>query len=190
MTSSPLGTAGSGTTITSGAALDLNGFTLGTAEPLTIRGTGISLGGSLTNTSATDVTYSGLLTLGANSTIVINAGDINITNPGTITGAFNLTIDGTGNGNLISILGTAAGALIKNGLGTWTISGANTYTGVTTINAGTLKIGASTSALGTVAGLTTVVSGAVLDLNGFNVSTAEPLTINGDRNFRKWCFDQ
>ena len=123
--------------------------------------------------------HSGLLTLGASSTIVINAGDINITNPGTITGAFNLTLDGTGNGNLISILGTATGTLIKNGLGTWTISGANTYTGVTTINAGTLKIGASTSVLGTVAGITTVVSGAVLDLNGFSISTAEPLTING-----------
>ena len=179
VTNSPLGTAGNGTSITSGAALDLNGYTMGTAEPLTVRGTGISLSGSLMNSSATDVTYSGLLTLGAASTIVVNAGDINITNPGTILGTFNLTLDGMGNGSLSSIMGNSSGTVVKNGSGTWTLSGANTYTGATTINAGTFKIGASTTVLGATAGSTTVANGAVLDLNGFSIATAEPLTING-----------
>ena len=148
-TNTPLGTAGSGTSITSGAVLDLNGYTLGTAEALTLKGTGISGGGALTNNSATNVTYSGLLTLGAASSIVVNAGDINITNPGTISGAtFALTLSGSGNGSLTSIIGTTSGTVTKSGAGTWTLSGASTYTGATTINAGTLKLGASTSVLG------------------------------------------
>ena len=69
-TNTPLGTTGTGTTVTGGAVLDLNGFTLGTAEPLTLNGTGIANGGALTNSSATAVTYSGLITLGSASSIV------------------------------------------------------------------------------------------------------------------------
>jgi autotransporter-associated beta strand protein len=58
-TNTPLGTTAAGTTVSSGAVLDLNGFTLGTAEALTLNGTGISSGGALTNSSATGVSYSG-----------------------------------------------------------------------------------------------------------------------------------
>ena len=178
-TNTPLGTTDAGTSITSGAVLDLNGFTLGTAEALTLKGTGILNGGALTNSSANNVNYDGLITLGAASSVVVNAGDINITNPGTITGAFALTLNGSGNGSLTSIIGTTSGTVTKSGAGTWTLSGASTYTGATTISAGTLKLGASTSVLGTTAGITTVTNGAVLDLNGFTLSTAEPLTLNG-----------
>jgi hypothetical protein len=39
-TNTPLGTTGAGTTVSSGAALDLNGYSLGTAEALTLNGTG------------------------------------------------------------------------------------------------------------------------------------------------------
>ncbi|NLF72045.1 MAG: hypothetical protein GX575_23680, partial [Candidatus Anammoximicrobium sp.] len=69
-------------------------------------------------------------------------------------------------------------ALTKIGSGTLTLSGANTYSGVTTISAGTLRLG-SVSALGVadVVG-TTVASGAVLDLNGKAVGL-EPITLNG-----------
>ena len=53
-TNTPLGTTGAGTSVTAGAALDLNGFTLGTAEALTLNGTGLtaSPAGALTNTGA------------------------------------------------------------------------------------------------------------------------------------------
>ncbi len=172
-TNTPLGTNAAGTTVSAtGAALDLNGFTLGTAEALTLNGTGVSSGGALTNSSATTATYSGLLTLGSASSIVASSGNILLSNAGTITGAgFGLTLDGTATGSsLASILGTGAGTLTKAGSGTWTLSGANTYTGATAVNAGTLKAG-STQAFGVNSAVTLAnVSGAALDITGFNNS--------------------
>jgi autotransporter-associated beta strand protein len=179
-TNTPLGTAAAGTSVTFGAALDLNGFSLATAEALTLEGDGVAFGGALTNSSSTAATYAGLLTLGFSSSIVAGNGDILLTNAGTITGAgFGLTLGGTATGStLASILGTTTGTLTKSGTGTWLLSGANTFRGATTISAGTLKLG-STSALGTAAGATSVTSGAALDLNGFTLGTAEALTLNG-----------
>jgi autotransporter-associated beta strand protein len=184
-TNTPLGTTGAGTSVTAGAALDLNGFTLGTAEGLTLNGTGISSGGALTNSSATGATYSGLIALGSTGvSIVTNAGDINLSNVGTITGSgFALTLGGTGNGSLSSIIGTAAGTLTKSGTGTWTLSGSSTYTGLTTISAGILKLGAAgvspNTPLGTTGAGTSVSAGGAIDLNGFTLATAEALTLNG-----------
>ena len=182
----PLGTVAAGTTVATGAALDLNGFTLGTAEALTLNGTGISSGGALTNSSATAASYSGLITLGSISSIVTDAGDINLTHPGTITGpTFSLLLGGSGNGSLASILGTGGGWLVKFGTGTWTVSGNSIYTGLTTISAGTLKLGAAGSGTDTPLGQagvgsgTSVTLGAALDLNGFTLATAEELTLNG-----------
>ena len=184
-TNSPLGTVGGITSVASGAALDLNGVTLGTAESLTIRGTGVSSGGALTNSSGTDVTYSGLLTLGAPSTVKASSGNISLSNTGTITGSgFTLTLDGSATGSsMASALATGTGGLRKFGTGTWTVSGASSYTGATTISGGTLKLGAAgdgtNSPLGTVGGITSVASGAALDLNGVTLGTAESLTIRG-----------
>ena len=183
-TNTPLGTIAGATSVTSGAALDLNGFTLGTAEPLTLNGTGLLAAGALTNSAAGAVSYSGLITLGGAASIASGAGVISITNPGTITGAgFGLTLGGTTGGTLASIIGTTTGTLTKAGTGTWTLSGESTFTGLTTISGGTLKLGATGTApntpLGTIAGATSITTGAVLDLNGFTLATAEPLTING-----------
>jgi autotransporter-associated beta strand protein len=184
-TNTPLGTAGNGTTVASGFSLDLNGYSLGTSEALTISGTGISTRGALMNTSSNAVTYSGLITLGAAASIYADYGTMTLSNTGSMTGTgFALTLRGAGNGSLATQINTStAGSLVKNDLGTWTISGDGNYTGVTTITAGTLKLGAAGGAtnnpFGTVGGATTVASGAILDLNGFTPGTAEPLTISG-----------
>ena len=99
----------------------------------------------MTNSSATAATYSGLITLGSASSIVANNGNIVLSNAGTITGAgFGLTLDGTNTASsLASIIGTTTGTLTKNGTGTWTLGGASTLTGLTTVNAGTLTAGVS-----------------------------------------------
>ena len=188
-TNSPLGTTAAATTVALGSRLDLNGFNLGIAEPLTLNGVGYGLGdfasGALINSSGSSVTYSGLITLGTTGVLIkADSGNISLTAAGTISGAtFALTLGGTGTATLSSIIGTTTGTVTKIGTGTWTLSGQNTYTGATTINMGTLKLGVSGGAtntpLGTTGAGTTVASGAVLDFNGFTVGTAEALTING-----------
>jgi len=178
-----LGTTASGTTVSSGATLQIQGGITVGAEALTIRGTGASgATGALENVSGTN-NYGGLVTLGAASTISSDtAGDtLNLTNTGTITGAtFGLTLTGDGNGSISSIIGTTTGTLTKNGFGTWTLLGSNTYTGATTINSGILNIQKATG-LGTTAGGVTVNSGATLQIQsvvGITVG-AEALTLNG-----------
>ena len=170
---SPLGTIATGTTVSgTGAALDLGGFTLATAEPLTLKGTGIASGGALLNSGGA-ATYSGLITLGATSSIVAD-NNIILSNTGTITGSgFGLTLDGSATGSSVdSIIGTVAGTVTKAGSGTWTLSRANTYTGATTVSAGTLAITGSLGATvvsvnagtlagnGNIGGSVTIASGA------------------------------
>ena len=188
-TNSPLGTNVGATTVATGSRLDLNGFNLGIAEPLTLNGVGYGLGdfasGALMNSSGTDVTFTGLITLGAASTIMVDSGNISLTAAGTIGGnTFGLVLGGTGTGSLASIIGTTSGTVTKIGTGTWTLSGISTYTGTTAVNNGTLKLGANSagptnSVLGTTGGITTVHSGGALDFNGFTLDIAEGITING-----------
>ncbi|WP_404366091.1 autotransporter-associated beta strand repeat-containing protein [Sphingomonas sp. MMS24-J45] len=72
---------------------------------------------------------------------------------------------------------TGTGNLIQRGTGTLTLSGANTYAGLTTVERGTL-VAASNGALGSSAGGTLVQDGATLVVNG-GVFNSEAITING-----------
>jgi fibronectin-binding autotransporter adhesin len=69
-----------------------------------------------------------------------------------------LTLTGVGNG-LIGKAIPGAGGLTKRGTGTWTLSGANTYSGTTSVESGTLLVD------GSIADKTTV-SGGLLGGNG------------------------
>ena len=187
-TNSPLGTTAGATTIAIGSRLDLNGFNLGIAEPITLNGVGYGLGdfasGALMNSSVSNVTFTGLITLGSTALVKADYGDIDLTASGTITGdTFGLILGGSGNGTVASIIGTTTGTLTKRNSGTWTVSGQNTYTGVTNVNLGTLKLGANGGAtntpLGTNGAGTIVSTGAVLDFNTYTIPTTEALTING-----------
>src|SRR4029453_10918226 len=126
---SALGATTTGTTVSSGATLQLQGsISVGTETP-TVSGAGAAgENGALVNVSGTN-NYGGLLTLGAASTISSNSGTLNLTNTGTITGSgLNLTLTGSGIGSISSVIGTGTGTVTKNGSGQWTLSGANTYT--------------------------------------------------------------
>jgi autotransporter-associated beta strand protein len=68
--------------------------------------------------------------------------------------------------------------LIKNGFGTLVLSGNNTYSGDTSINAGTLIITTNNGLGKDNGGIVTVNGGATLDL--YNVAVgAKPITLNG-----------
>ncbi len=98
--------------------------------------------------------------------------------------AATLTLTGTGNGTLGSVLANGVGALslAKTGTGTWSLDATNTYTGTTTVSAGTLIVN---GALGS--GAVTVASGAELSMGAGSTllfSTAGPTaTSNGTMTF-------
>lgn len=71
---------------------------------------------------------------------------------------------------------SGAGSLIKVGSGTLTLTGANSYTGNTTVNAGTLELAQPTLALGSTV---SVSSGATLRLNFATTNRVAALVLNG-----------
>jgi fibronectin-binding autotransporter adhesin len=85
------------------------------------------------------------------------------------TGTF--TIGNTTNSTFSGVLENSYGTLVKQGTGSLTLSGANTYSGLTTINAGAL-IAAHDTALGTSTYGNTIASGAALQLQG-NINLTE-----------------
>ena len=111
-----------------------------------------------------------------------NAGSPNantITISGAITNTGGITFDGAGT-NAIT-LGTGvisgAGGITYGGSYIVTASGANTYTGGTTINT-RLKIG-NAKALGGNTSAASVTNGGALDLNGTTMTNTNALTLNG-----------
>ena len=118
------------------------------------------------------------LQLAAPQTIMEIYSGTTLTISGTIDTSGNLlTVDGTGNTSLSGVI-SGAGGVTKNGPGTLSLSGTNTYGGLTTANAGILAITGFGTPLGSAAVGTVVNSGATLQSSGI-VTTAEPLTLNG-----------
>ena len=175
-----LGTTAGTTTIASGAALEVQGG-ITTAEAISLSGTGVNTNGAIRNISGAN-TLSGALTLSGNSTLKSETGTLTLSGAIASSGASRaLTLAGAGNitvSNTLNLLGSGTtGALIKNDSGYAILAGAGTYSGGTSVNAGTLEI-QNGGALGTAAGGTTVASGATLAVSG-NISSNQNLTING-----------
>lgn len=105
-----------------------------------------------------------------------------------VAGAQTLTLDGTSTAaNTISgVISNGSGTLsvIKNGVGTWALAGANTFTGGVTLNAGTLNINHAT-ALGATAGTFVINGGSIDNTSGaaITVSNNNPVTINANFTF-------
>jgi autotransporter-associated beta strand protein len=164
--SAALGTTAAGTVVSSGAALQLQGGFDVVGETLNLNGTGISTSGAFRNISGSN-SWSGGITLAGTTTIGADAGTLyfgaNITNA-----AFTATF--TNNGTLIlgGVLGSGTGGLTKVGTGTLVVNSANSYTGATTVNGGTLQFGAAGN-LPAISAVT-VNTNATVDLNGFNES--------------------
>ena len=113
--------------------------------------------------SSASVTNNGAITMGAAQTLNNLSGSGSVDN-----GGYALTLNNNAASEFAGVI-SGAGALVKTGDATLTLSSANTYTGGTTINAGTLKV-VATGTLGTGA----VVNNAVLE---FAVADGESMTI-------------
>lgn len=149
-----LGTTDGETIVSSGATLRV-GAGLTVAENFTISGGGYSNYGAI-KVNGGDATVTGNVTLAANADLgAYNASDT-LTVSGVISGAFNL-------GKVLD--------------GTVILSGANTYTGTTTVSAGKL-VAANDAALGAADGATTVSSGAALGFKD-GVTVADAVTAAG-----------
>ncbi|MCB9339382.1 MAG: autotransporter-associated beta strand repeat-containing protein [Lewinellaceae bacterium] len=173
---------GANLTLQAGSVLDLGGFNFGPNRgPATLFMEIGTAGSSISGTT-------GILTLAGNLTVNATSGSSGANISANIAlGAasiFTVANDGT-NATDLTVSGVISGsfALTKDGAGTIVLGGANSYTGATTVNAGTLKLGANGTAtntpLGTTAAGTTIAAGAMFDLNGFTLGTAEALTLNG-----------
>ena len=137
------------TRVSSGGAIDLNGQNI-VGEGLTNAGTGVSTSGSLYNSSASAATWSGNITPSADSTIKATNGSITLSGGIDLNNNTNssrtLTLDGTGgiivSGNISnSFAGSTGGLTIGGTNGTITLSGSNSYSGLTTLtNTYTLRV--------------------------------------------------
>jgi autotransporter-associated beta strand protein len=139
--------------------------------------TNLILNGGTLEYSGAAVSTNRLFSLQASSTIdASGTGAVNFTNASAIgfnssTTAKTLTLDGTntGSNNITAIIGdnTGATSLTKSGTGTWMLSGANTFTGATIINGGTLRL----------ANLAAVQNSSGLNINnGTNAGTLQLAT--------------
>ncbi|MFY7886238.1 MAG: beta strand repeat-containing protein, partial [Dolichospermum sp.] len=163
---SALGATSSGTTINSGASLRLAVATSANydAEPLTINGAGIGTSvGAIRTTTNTAHTLSGAITLGSNASIQSASGSLTIT--GGISGAFDLTLGGSQALTVSTNPISQVTGLIKDGAGTLTLTAQNTYTGLTTVSAGTLKLNRTGGSTIPSTNNITVGSGATLQIS-------------------------
>jgi fibronectin-binding autotransporter adhesin len=153
---------------TNGAAnLVFNGGTLqytGAGDSSNRSFTLTTLGGTI------DASGSGAISFTAGTTLTSGTGNKVLT----------LTGSSVANNTLATAImdGNGPTSLIKNGPGTWIISGANSYSGTTTVSAGVLVLGSS-SALGGTNGVTNVLAGATLDLNAQSFLFSEQINISG-----------
>jgi len=152
-----------------------------TATGLTASGTGFI------DTPFVQITGGGGTGATANATVDANGNltGIVMTNPGTgYTSAPTFTLIGGGSASSGSITGTATlvangagGGLIKQGTGTLALAANNTYTGGTTITAGTIAIN-SAAALGT--GTLTINAGGIDNTTANTITSANAQTWNAD----------
>ncbi len=163
---SALGTTAAGTTVSSGAALQVQSGIDVAGETLSLSGAGIGNSGALRSLGGSN-SWSGTITLAAASTIDADAGTFYI-GANIINSTFTETFTNNGTIVLAGVLGGGSGALAKTGTGTLIVNGANSYTGTTTVSGGTLQFGVSGSLPSTSA--VTINSAGTLDLSNLSES--------------------
>ena len=168
---------GPGTTVLTSAATSIvNGTAVNVAGNGTLQSNNATALGTL---AAVDLAAGTTLAVGASQTLgILTGAGSTVLNGNALTVGSTNNLSGTFSGVISD--GSAAGSLIKNGTGTLTLSGTNTYTGTTTVNAGTLLVNGSiangpaatdviVNSTGTLGGSGTIL-GAVSVLSGGTVA--------------------
>ena len=172
-----LGSTVGHTLVVPGTALEIQGGLNVAGETLFLYGSGILSGGALRSVSGAN-TWTGPITLGSNATIAHVAEFFTIS--GTIdTRSSELTYDTTSSNQTARLNGVISGVgdLRVKGTGQVELRGANTYSGLTTVQQGALTLQGGVSTLGDGTAGTVVMAGATLFLNK---STTENLTLAGN----------
>jgi autotransporter-associated beta strand protein len=163
-----------GLTKTGTGTLTLSGANTYTGET-TINAGSLTVSGSLSDSTAVSVASGASYNLGASDTVGSIAG------AGTVAlNSYTLTAGGLNTNTAVSGTITGTGGLTKTGTGTLTLTGVNTYSGATTIGAGTLMVGSSSSeSTATIAGSTSVSLGSTLAGYGTVGAAGTTLTNSG-----------
>ncbi len=149
-----------------GPDADLNSLNIGLA------------GGELPTTTAVNITGSGA-TLDLNGICQTIGSLSGVAGSSVLLGSGVLTTGGNNTSTTFSGIISGSGGLTKTGSGIFTISGANTYGGTTTISSGVLKTGAINALpSGSGKGNVSIALGAILDLGSYS-QTVNGLTGNG-----------
>ena len=180
-TSGGLTKTGAGTLTLSGSNNFTGGVNINTGT-LQLGGTGAlnSVAGS-ENVVAFGAGSTGALSLNGNSVVIANLSS-NVTagtpvvqnanaSAAVLTVGNSVNLSGTFSGGIQNGSGGGALSLTKAGTGTLTLTGSNSYSGGTTINAGTLQVGDGTSNTVVPSGTVTVNAGGTLVVNLANGGT-------------------
>ncbi|WP_305879377.1 autotransporter outer membrane beta-barrel domain-containing protein [Bradyrhizobium sp. 41S5] len=152
-----------GTTIWSGTASGIQAYHVNSGATLTTSG-------GTTMLATARLTVDGTYNLNTSETVGSLAGTGNVA----VAAGQTLTSGNDNTTTTFSGVISGPGGLTKNGTGTLTLSGSNTYSGDTTINAGTLLMGTANAIANS---RTLVVWGGTYDLNNFDQSVGG---INGN----------
>ncbi len=186
--------SGNVTAILAGTGSNLNKTTSGTvilSGVNTYTGNTTVTAGTLRNgisnaiAPASNLTVNGttaVYDLGANQSDTVNG--VSLDGNGSITGTGNSTLTSTGgfqvmNGTVTAILAGNGTALSKTTNGTVMLSGVNTYTGNTTVTAGTLSAGVN-NAIAPASNLTVNGTAAKFDLGLNHTDTVNVVTLDGN----------
>jgi autotransporter-associated beta strand protein len=154
-----------GTTTINAGSLNYNTIgDVGTNTALGNTSSAINLGAGTLRYTGAGNTSGRVIALSASGATITSSGTGTLTLSGGVTGSTdNLTLSGSGTGIESGVINTSSGTLTKAGSGTWTLSGNNSYSGITTITTGTLQIGNSGTS-GTL-GTASVTDNGILTFN-------------------------